>query len=669
VVPAGVPGGLTVEQMWNLARVGSPSLSPDGRMAVVAVTRFDMETDKGSADLWLVPTDGGPARQLTTSPASDSEPTFSPDGRLIAFVSRRNEDARAQLWVIPVDGGEARRVTDVPTGVSAPRWFPDSRRIAFLSSVWTDLDTWDAQKARLEQRAKSEMTARVWDRAPFSYWDRFIDDRETHIFVVDTTTTQVASVTRGSGQSVDFREPSVDSYDISPDGLEIAFAGDSSRVGNASNYDVFTVPVAGGAARNLTADNPADDGNPLYSPDGRTLAFVQQRIVGFYADKARVILVDRATNARRELAQQWDRSASDLVWAPDSRALFGAIDDAATRRIHRIPVDGSMPVPVTRANDFAAVDVVAAPGQRRGRTELVMVALRQSFSEPPTLVRVDPRNGTPTQLSRFNDDALRTVQMGRVESVTYTGSNGAPIQMWVVYPPNFDPSKRHPLFLLLHGGPHNAVTDSWTFRWNAQVFAAWGYVVAWHNFHGSSGFGQDFTDSINPDRITKPYQDTIAAAEWFKAQPWIDPTRMAAGGGSYGGFLASALLGRDHPFQALVAHAAVYNSFTQIGADYAAQPERHFEFWENPTDFARFSPHTNAGNFRTPTLVIHGQNDMRVPVNHGFELFNILQRQGVPSRLVYYPDENHWILQPQNSVFWYAQVREWIGRYAPPGLR
>jgi dipeptidyl aminopeptidase/acylaminoacyl peptidase len=272
-------------------------------------------------------------------------------------------------------------------------------------------------------------------------------------------------------------------------------------------------------------------------------------------------------------------------------------------------------------------------------------------------------------LSGFNDAALAAIQQGKVESVTYQGARNADIQMWVVYPPDFDPARKYPVFMLLHGGPHNAIQDAVQWRWNAQVFASWGYVVTWHNFHGASGFGQDFADSVNPDRITLPYEDTIRAAEWLVAQPWVDRERMVAGGGSYGGFLAATLLGRPHPFKALIAHAAVYNTFTQIGADYGAEQDRFFEFWEQPQDWARYSPHTNAGAFTTPTLVIHGEQDLRVPVNHGIELFNTLQKRGVPSKLLYFPDENHWVLKPQNSVFWYRTVRDWIGGYAPPGGR
>src|SRR5690606_27406929 len=277
------------------------------------------------------------------------------------------------------------------------------------------------------------------------------------------------------------------------------------------------------------------------------------------------------------------------------------------------------------------------------------------------------RNGSATKLSDFNDAALANLTQGRYERVTYKGANDEDVQMWVVYPPDFTPEKRWPLYLLLHGGPHNAMTDGYQWRWNAQVFANWGYVTAWHNFHGSSGFGQDWADSITAEWGELPYMDTIKAAEWFAAQSWIDSERMAAGGGSFGGYLATYLLGREHPFKTLIAHAPVYNAYTQYASDYGASKRRHGEFWDDVETFERNSPHMYAAQFRTPTLVIHGQRDLRVPVNHGFELFNTLQNRGVPSRLVYFPDENHWVLKPQNSLFWYETKRKWLEQYVKPG--
>jgi dipeptidyl aminopeptidase/acylaminoacyl peptidase len=650
---------LTAEAMWNLTRVGQPSLSPDGKTAVVPVTRFDIKKNKGFTDLYLIPTDGtGAARQLTTSEASDTEPSWSPDGSMIAFISKRGEDEAGQVYVIAPAGGEARRITNVPTGASGPKWLADSRRIAFLSAVWPDLQTFDEQAKRLKERAESKMTAQVWDKAPIYWWDRWLDEREVHVWLTDIDGAAPTSPTRGSGQSVEFRTPEAGDYDVAPDGSEVAFCAETDRTGVTSNIDLYAVPLSGGQARNLTAANKADDCAPAYAPDGRTLAYTRNLIPGA-PDRDRLMFIDRSTGAQREATPGWDRSADGLVWSADSQSLFGGIDDAGSRRIYRFSVQGGAPQLVTKTSDHTNLD--AAGG--------VLVALRQSFSEPATLVKVDPATGASVQLSRFNDQALAGLAMGRVESVTYAGTNNVPIQMWVTYPPGFDPSKKYPVLLLLHGGPHVGITDAFSYRWNAQVMANWGYVVAWHNFHGSSGFGDAFADSINPDWASKPYEDTIRAANWFQRQPWADRDRMVAAGASYGGYLATVLLGREHPFKALVAHAAVYNLYTQVGADAWSDRSRFYEYWENPAAFQAISPHMRAASFKTPTLVIHGQLDYRVPVNHGIELFHTLRKRNVPTRLIYYPNENHWILQPQNSLFWYGEVRKWVEQYAPPGPR
>jgi len=652
---------LNAETMWKFQRIGEPALSPDGRQVIYPVTVFDDEKDKGEADLYLVPTAGGPSRRLTSMPGNESEPAWSPDGRWIAFVAKRGDDKESQLYVMPTDGGEAARVGDVPTGVSAPKWFPDSQRIAFISRVWPDLPDWKKAGERLEERGKSKMSAKTWNRPPVSWWDHYLDDRQSHVFSIPLTGGTPTAITLGTGIELSREETNKRSYDISPDGMEVAFEADIDPTGVDQNLDVLVVPATGGKARNLTLDNVADDGTPTYSPDGHWLLYTRQTIKGFYGDSRQAWLVHRRTDARRRLAADWDRSIGGIVWAPDSKSLYAAIDDAATDRVYRIDIASGRQAAVTTSSSFSGLAIAGKPA--------TLVGIRQSLSEPPTLVRVTPRDGTVTKLSDINDALLAATTFGKVENITYPGAGGADIQMWVVYPPGFDPAKKYPLYLLLHGGPHNGVTDAWTFRWNAQVFAAWGYVVAWHNFHGSSGFGQAFTDSINPDRITKPYQDTIKAAEWFMSQPWIDSERMVAGGGSYGGFLAATLLGRPHPFKALIAHAAVYNEFAQYGADYGAGKRRFFEFWERPEEFARYSPHTSAGNFATPTLVLHGQLDRRVPLNNGIELFQTLQNRGVDSRLVYFPDENHWVLKRQNSLHWYGEVRDWLARYAPASAR
>ncbi len=650
---------LSAETMWKIQRIGEPALSPDGKQAVYAVTAYDDEKDKGEADLFLVSTAGGQSRRLTSMPGNDSEPAWSPDGRWIAFVAKRGEDKESQLYVIPTDGGEATRVGDVPTGVSAPKWFPDSQRIAFISRVWPDLPDWQNARQRMEEREKSKVKAQSWNRPPVTRWDHWIDDRQAHVFSIPLGGGAPTAITLGSGQELSREETSRNTFDISPDGQEVAFTADIDPTGVDANYDVFVVPATGGKSRDLTLDNVADDVGPKYSPDGRWLLYTRQTIKRFYADSHQAWLIDRNSDARRRLATDWDRSLEGFIWAPDSKSLYAAIDDAATNRVYHFDITSGRQAAVTTSSSFSGLAIAGKPA--------ILVGIRQSFREPPTLVRIATRDGQVTKLSDLNDALLAGVAFGDVESVNYQGAGGDDIQMWVIYPPGFDPAKKYPLYLLMHGGPFLGVQDAWTFRWNAQVFAGWGYVVTWHNFHGSSGFGRSFTDSIDPDGITKPYQDTIKAAEWLASRPWIDHERMVAGGGSYGGFLAATLLGRPHPFKALVAHAAVYNDFTQYGSDYGAGKRRFFEAWERPEEFARYSPHSYAANFTTPTLVLHGQLDQRVPLNQGIELFNTLQNRGVESRLVYFPDENHWILKRQNSLYWYGEVRDWLEHYAPAG--
>lgn len=650
----------SAEAMWRLKRLGAPAISPDGRLAVVPVTTYDIEKNQGRSDLWLAPTKTGKPRQLTRATSGDHSPAWSPDGELIAFVSKRGEDKQPQIYVIAVAGGEARRVTNVPTGASAPKWFADSRRIAFLSQVWPDAKDWAEMEQRMKAQDEPKMTAKVWDKAPIAYWDRFLDARRTHVYSISIDGGEPTPITLPSGLALDVAEPDENSYDLSPDGAEIAFASNIDATGVDPNFDIFVMPIEGGAPRNLTTDNPANDFAPLYSPDGRMLAFRRQKIKDFYADRVRLMIYERRGDSVRGITEDWDRSADGLVWAPDSHALFGAIDDSGTQRVYRFDPGGGTPKAVTDSHSFGSL-AVAGSGP-------VIIGIRQSFTEPPTLVSIIARTGAATKLTDFNDAALAGVKQGKVESVTYPGANGEPVQMWVVYPPDFTPDRKWPLYLLLHGGPHNAITDAMQWRWNAQVFANWGYVVAWHNFHGSSGFGQAYADSISKDWADLPYQDTIKAAQWFAAKPWMDAERMGAGGGSYGGYLATLLLGKPHPFKTLVAHAAVYDLYSQYATDDGAtRQERYGEFWKDFDRINRNSPHMNAANFKTPTLILHGQQDLRVPVNHAFELFNTLQNRGVPSKLVYFPDENHWILKPQNSLFWYETHRQWLQQYVKPG--
>ena len=652
----------SAERSWEIQRIGGPAISPDGKTVVAPVTRYDLKDNKGLTDLWLWSVDGKVERTLTTNPANDSSPVISPDGLSVVFVSQRNGDTAAQLYLLPLAGGEPTRLTNVPTGVAQPKWFPDSKRVAFLSRVWADLDTMERQAARQKERADGKSTAQAWDGGPIYYWDTWLDDKQLHVFSVGVDGGEPANLTVGTGLELPRSAVQLESplYDISPDGQELAFVADSNPASNDTNLDVYTVAVGDKAPVNRTSANAASDGVPLYSPDGRWLAFGQQRIKGFYGDNRRLMLLDRRSGSVRELTgDDWDRSADGLVWAPDSKRLYGTIDDAGSVRVYEIPLAGKTRR-ITGDETFSSLAISGQGG--------VLVGLRQTFTEPPTVVRIEPKSGKVTKLSRLNDELLAGTALGTYESVTYAGADGKPIQMWVNYPPGFDKSGKYPLFVLIHGGPHNAITNAMQFRWNAQVFGSWGYVTAWPNFHGSSGFGNAFTDSINPYWDDLPYRDVIAAAEWFKQQPWIDANRMVAGGGSYGGYLTSVILGRPHPFKALVAHAAVYNLYTQVGADFGIETPRFGGFWtpEQQAVFKQASPHYGAANFNTPTLVVHGQRDLRVPVNHGIELYHALQQKGVPSRLLYFSDENHWVLKPANSLVWYREVKAWFDKYNTP---
>ncbi len=642
----------TVERSWEIQRLGTPTISPDGSRIVAPVTRFVMSEDRGYTDLWLWNADGSGERRFTTHTSNEGGAVFSPSGTHIAFVAQREDDKAPQLYVMPIDGGEATRLTTLATGVQSPKWIGDGSRLAFVSRVFTDLPLAEQGK-RLEERSTSKMTARVFEGS-VTAWDQYLDEREFHVFAVPAAGGEVQALTQPTGLSLP--RASVQGTDglfaLSPDGTELAFVADSDPAPNRSNLDVFTVAIGGAEASNLTADNPANDGSPAYSPDGRYLSYSQQRIKGFYADRMRLMLRERRSGDTRELYPDFDRSISGALWADNSRRLYASIDDAGTERVYELPLQGA-PRALTGVESVGSLAL-----SKSGR----LVGLRQTFIEPPTLVSIDTRRGSTTKLSTINDALLAATDFGTYESVTYTGANGAEIQMWVNYPPGFDKTKKYPFFMLIHGGPHNAITNGMAFRWNAQVFGSWGYVTAWPNFHGSSGFGQAFTDSINPNWADKPYEDVIKAAEWFAQQPWIDTERMVAGGGSYGGYLTSLILGREHPFRALVAHAAVYNLYTQYAADFATEMPRFGGFWEeaNREMIEKTSPHYHAANFKTPTLVVHGQTDLRVPVNHGQELYQTLLMKGVPTRYVYYPNENHWILKPQNSVFWYQQVRRWF---------
>jgi dipeptidyl aminopeptidase/acylaminoacyl peptidase len=651
---------LSAEVLWQLQRVGSPVVSPGGDQVVVPVTTYPEDGEDAKSQLWMLSAEGKTAqRPLTAAEANASGPVFSPDGSRLAFARKIDKEEPAQVYIMPMSGpGEAVKLTDIPTGASALKWA--AGHIYFVSSIWPEM-TFDEMQEKLEADKDSKLSAKVWNAMPYSHWDSWVaEDRQYHLYRVPDTGGDVEALTLPIGIQLSRVAVDASDYDVSPDGTTLAFVADGGEGPVYPDEDIFLLKIGSDKATNITEDNSAPDDHPMFSPDGRTLAFARQHIAGFYADQVKLMLHELKSGKRRMAHGDWDRSAAGLVWAPNSKGLYGAIDDAGTRRVYYLPLNADAPAAVTGKTDYSQLSIA-----RNG----TLIAQNQSAVHPAQIVQIDTRRGSATRLDTFNDDILAEVAVGTYESVTYTGADGDPIQMWVHYPPGFDPDKQYPLFLLIHGGPHGAITDNFHYRWNAQTFASWGYVTAWPNFHGSTGFGQKFADSINPDWVSRPYADVIAAAEWLMDKPWIDAKRTVAGGGSYGGYLSTILLGREHPFNALMIHAAVYDLYAQTSADFAVHDQRFGPYWENPNIYEEISPHLFADRFKTPSLIIHGQRDLRVPVGQAFELFRTLQTRGIDSRLVYYPDENHWILTRANSLHWYNEVREWVERYAAPGPR
>ncbi|MCF1459210.1 MAG: S9 family peptidase [Shewanella sp.] len=653
---AGKP--LSVDVLWQLNRIGSPTISPDGEQIIAPVTKYNVDTDKGSTQLYLFDADGKTQRPLTVEGMRISEPVFSPDGKTLAFISKRSDDDAGQIYLLPMNGpGEAQRLTQVPTGVYGIKWVGE--HIYFISRIYPG-QNWDEMGKQLKADKDDKVSAHQWNALPYSHFDHWLDeDKQAHVFRIPAKGGEVEAITQPLNIELPRSYQSAGSYDIHPDCKLIAFNANGWENQVDPNIDIFLATIGSGESINLTADNPAPDASPQFSPDGDTLAYSRQQIPGFYADTSNLVLVDLDDKSKKEITTDWDRSVSRWTWNEDSDGFYAAIDDAGTSRLYQISVKGKVK-PITKNTNFGTPDV---------SEDGTLVATNDSFLYPARLVKVNTRNGKTTRLDTVNDDIMKDVHLGTYESVTYKGHNGQDIQMWVHYPPGFDKTKKYPLMMLVHGGPHNAITDGFHYRWNAQTFASWGYVTAWPNFHGSSGFGQEFADAINPDWKNKSLDDVLKATEWFEAQPWIDSDRMVAGGASYGGYLTSIILGSEHPFKALLIHAAVYNMYSQMSADFAVHSTRFGHYWENPEIYKSISPHYFAGNFNTPTLVIHGQLDYRVPVGQGFELFRTLQSRGVESRMIYFPDENHWIKKPNNSIYWYNQVEDWMIKFAKPGGR
>ncbi|MDG5766995.1 S9 family peptidase [Balneolales bacterium ANBcel1] len=654
---------LTPEKLWQLNRIGAPEPSPDGSRVIFPVTEYDIDSNSSETNLYLHSFERDEPRRFT-SQGSDRQPAWSPDGTRIAFVSGRG-GSPAQIYVIPADGGEAIRITEMPVSVSAPKWFPDGRHIAFSASVLPGYGgDFDKLEEMIREQNNQKVSAKVTEHRIYRHWDRWLTDgRYPRLFKLDVETGEVTDLMPGSRNY--FAMMGAPEYDISPDGSEIAVSANSNPPPyEYLNYDIFLIPTDGsGDLINITEHNPANDLSPAYSPDGNTLLYGKRRSTDFYADRVRLVFYDRNTGVRNVVEEVVhagiDLSPSGFVWADDSRELYFSAQDRGNTSLFSYDVRRDRTREIYRGGTNTGA---ALAGNR-------LVFVHRSLKQAPELFRIQPNGRNLSRVTEMNREIMEDTRLGRVENVTYEGAKGVDVQMFVVYPPDFDEEKTWPLLVQIHGGPHGIFGDDFHFRWNAQLFAAPGYVVAMPNFHGSTSFGQDFAKSIHGAHSELPYRDIMKATDYMEQKAYIDPERTAAAGGSYGGYMVSWIAGHTDRYQALINHAGVYNIMTQFAADVTYHREAAYSGapWDGLEQLQQWNPAVHAENFSTPMLILHGELDYRVPVTHGLEVYGVYKGLGLDARLVYYPDENHWILTPQNSIHWFGEFHRWLLRYIGSG--
>lgn len=639
----------TATEMMKLKRLADPDVSPDGKWVAFAQTEIDASFQR-NADIWLVPVAGGAPRRMTSHPKSDSRPRFSPDGSVLAFLS--NRDGASQVYAMDLLGGEARRVTLLPNGVDSFSWLNNHTLLA-VSDVFADCKDDACQKRRLEE---SEKGPRVYDKLFVRHWDTWEDGRRTHVFAASLAGDAPLDLTPGDRDALPFNLGGPDDYASSPDGREVCFArNDDAMIAASTNADLFVIGSGGGEARKIST-SPGYDGAPRYSPDGSKIAYRSQARGGYESDRWRLMVYDRKSGATIEVAPSFDRHVESFGWSPDSKTLFLTAGDQGTEPLYSVPAAGGTPRKIA--------DGTFSDARVAGRQ---IVVTQTSFTYPTEISRVSADGTGLTRITHVNDAFLAGFRLRRGESVRYTGAAGKSVQAWIVKPADFDPAKKYPLLVVVHGGPQVALSDAWSFRWNAQVFANAGYVVLLPNFRGSPGFGQEFVEDVSGDWGGRAYEDVMKGTDYAEALPHVDKGRTVAAGASYGGFMINWIAGHTDRFKALVSHDGVFDQFAMYGSTeelWFTEWEMKGTAWDNPQMYEKWSPSRFAGNFKTPTLVIHGELDYRVPLEQGLGMFTALQRKGVPSKLVVFPDENHWVLKPANSVRWYKEVLSWLDRWA-----
>jgi dipeptidyl aminopeptidase/acylaminoacyl peptidase len=685
----------TFEDMMALKRVNEPIISPDGKWVAFSAVDVNLEKNTKTLHLWIVPASGGDAKQLTSGPGED-RPRWSPDGKKLAFVSDR--DGAQQVWTWDFDSttaslpGQPAKITSLSTGADGEIWSPDGSTILFTSEVFPECTDDACNKAKTEAQAKLPK-AQIWTHLFYRHWSTYNLGKRTHLFVVPAGGGVARDLTPGEHDARPFSLGGQDMYAFSPDGKEVAFTSNIDEVpATSTNNEVFLVPTAGGTPKKIST-SPGSDSTPLYSPDGKLIAWRMQKRAGYESDRFRLVIYNRQTGEIKNLTENFDRWVGSFTWAPDSTRLYFVAEDKGEAPLYMVPIGGDVVQKVSRGffdsptltfngimfancmsiqapNEICSLDLGGGFGQSVSKQPSPPIPER-ALNHLICLVNPDPSKEVPNcaaPLTHLNDAVLSQLSMSPIESFWFTGANKTKVQGFLLKPPNFDANKKYPVKLLIHGGPQGAWGDDWSFRWNPELFAANGYVVVMINPRGSTGYGQKFIDEINGDWGGKPFIDLMKGLDYAEQKyPFIDKNRECALGASYGGYMVDWILGHTDRFKCLVSHDGMFDTISAFGTT----EELWFPLWEfqgtpwtNRKSYDKWSPSNYATRFKTPTLVVHGQLDYRLDVSEGLQLFTYLQLLKIPSKMLYFPDEGHWVLKPQNSRLWYQTVNGWVDQHA-----
>ena len=648
----------TIEDLLKVRRVGDPQISPNGRRVAFTIGDVNFDANRVVNQIYVTSIDGGNTKQLTSGDRSSSAPRWSPDGKKIAYTTG------SQVWVMDDDGDHKEQVTKISTGAAAPVWSPDGKWIAFTSDVYPDCDNDDCNKKRDEQAEISKVKAHIITRLLYKHWDEWRDVKRTHVFVVSSKGGTARDLTSGDFDSPPYAAASGVDYAFSPDSTEIAYLRNPDKVEAIStNSDIYVMPLSGGAAKNITVRNHGYDAGPVYTSDGKFILYRSQATAGFEADRWRLMAYNRATGTSVELTRGFDLQVEELVVSPDGSTIYFTAADRGKSPIFKIPFSGGVPQKIV-ANVFATNLRITPDGRS-------FVFASSSMASPAEIYKANADGSGLTALSSANAQLTARANLKPAEEIEWTGGLGRKVHGYIVKPNNFDPSRKYPLAVLIHGGPQSAWNDNWGYRWNPQVFANAGYVVFAPNPRGSVGYGQQFVNEISGDWGGKVYTDLMnGVAEVLRRNSFIDRTRVGAAGASYGGYMVNWLLGHNNDprvrFKVFVSHDGVYNLESMYGTTEELWfPEWEFKgtAWSNPAMYTRWSPHKFVQNFNTPILIIHSELDFRVPLGEGMQLFTAVQRKGIDSKFLTFPDEGHWVLKPQNSQLWFHTVLDWLDKY------